>query len=544
MSLKFWIKSLLGKSIKGPRRRQPVRSRPRLEVLEDRALPSVSLTNVPQWVDQGPGPIADNATNDAGLNAWGSSVQVGAVESIAVEPIPASNPSHYIVYAGTVNGGIWRAGFVNPSTGQWTGDITPAMLTVNAVQNPAGATNYVLGGDPTRIDWHNMSDSQPSLAIGSLALDPNDTSGNTLWAGTGTLSSDRGAGGPQVGLLKTTDGGLSWSVLGKDLAGLTIVKVVPTQITDPFPGGQIVLVAGATGVWRSKNGGQSFQQVKTGNATDLIADPNNNQRFYAAIRQSGVFESDDGGLFWTEIDNGTSQMTTAGGIKLAAQFNGTQTTLFAVTADATSNGSLTGTFEGNVKPSGGGIDSNGWKSKGTPPSTWPPGWGNQSNHFAAAADPSANGVFYFATYQSAIVRVDPNGTWTLLDKVATGSPITNTNTTPLANNTITHDDQRYLAFLGSNLLVGNDGGIYGLETPTQAGQSGYLGRWVSLNSNLRDTELYNAQLDPRNAEIFGGAQDNGTPASLEQFTKPCAVAIMSSVPSAGVQNLRTPPSPG
>jgi hypothetical protein len=115
---------------------------------------------------------------------------------------------------------------------------------------------------------------------------------------------------------------------------------------------------------------------------------------------------------------------------------------------------------------------------------------------------------YFATFQSAIVRVDLNGTWTLLDKTFSDMP---PNAGANTNNTITHDDQRFLAFLGGNLLVGNDGGIYGLVNPTRVGSSNYPGRWISLNSNLRDTELYNAQFDPRNGQIFGGAQDNGVP---------------------------------
>src|SRR5436309_2417653 len=98
-------------------------------------------------------------------------------------------------------------------------------------------------GDATQIQWRPMSDYQPSLAISSLALDPNDTSGNTLWAGTGSLSSGGNAGGTPIGLLKTTDGGFTWSVLGKDLAGQTTVSVVPTKKTDPSTGKQILLVA-------------------------------------------------------------------------------------------------------------------------------------------------------------------------------------------------------------------------------------------------------------------------------------------------------------
>src|SRR5262249_29218337 len=102
-------------------RRRSASHRPSLEALEDRTLLSVSLTNVPKWVDQGPGPIGGvlnlfpKDINDKGIQD-----EVGAVESIAVAPVKAlDNSTHYIVYAGTVNGGIWRAGFVDPITKNW-----------------------------------------------------------------------------------------------------------------------------------------------------------------------------------------------------------------------------------------------------------------------------------------------------------------------------------------------------------------------------------------------------------------------------------------
>jgi len=58
--------------------------------------------------------------------------------------------------------------------------------------------------------WTPASNGIPSNAIGSLAFDPSDATGNTLYAGTGEPngSGDSEAG---VGLYKSTDGGLSWS---------------------------------------------------------------------------------------------------------------------------------------------------------------------------------------------------------------------------------------------------------------------------------------------------------------------------------------------
>src|SRR5262249_36491661 len=80
-----------------------LRRRPSLEPLEARTLLSTAtLLGVPDWVNQGPGPIANGQA--AGLHAGGIDNPVaGAVSAIAPHP---TNPK--IVYVGTVNGGVWK----------------------------------------------------------------------------------------------------------------------------------------------------------------------------------------------------------------------------------------------------------------------------------------------------------------------------------------------------------------------------------------------------------------------------------------------------
>ncbi len=484
--------------------------KPALEPLEERLL----LSSMPQWVEQGPGPI-QSQYGETTLPSGGRQGQIGAIESLAVEPInnAADNTEHFIVYAGTVNGGIWRAGYMN-SSGQWSGDITPAMLAV-VKGSPAA--------DPTTISWVPLSDYEPSLAISSLALDPNDLTGNTLWAGTGSLSSDGTGGGAGVGLLKTSDGGLTWTVLGTaQFSGQHILSVVPT--VDLVAGKQVILVASQeTGIWRSQDGGLTFQQPNytsiinptfvpsplTGTGTDLIPDPLNSDRFYAAvvnfggITQSGIFESDDAGASWNEIDQaGTISQQTLG-VKLATQING-QTILFFATegitpaSDVDPNGNpigegITSAFFATVRSSGG-VDLGGWTQLGsfTPVAAradFRPGY----DHFAAVADPTQIGTFYVGSYQDNIYRVRMNDGWTNLFHVNGSNP---------------HVDERQLAFLGPALLVADDGGVYGLDSPANAGNSGYPSQWVALNSNLRDNEMGSVQFDPNDGLLFGASQDN------------------------------------
>src|SRR5262249_46428374 len=121
-----------------------------LEPLENRLLLSVTVlgAGIPTWTSQGPAPITNTSQTPAPPNNEVS----GAVQSIAVDPNNAGS-----MWIGTTNGGVWH--------------------TTNANPNNPGA-----------ITWTPTMDQMPSLAIGAVTIDPNDPSGNTIWAGTGSFS--------------------------------------------------------------------------------------------------------------------------------------------------------------------------------------------------------------------------------------------------------------------------------------------------------------------------------------------------------------------
>ena len=170
-----------------------------MESLEDRRMLAIDLMGAPDWVEQGPGSI----TNGTALVSPNNEV-VGAVESIAAHPMDAN-----IAYAAAVNGGIWK--------------------TTNA-----------LAPTPT---WVPQTDQYPSLSVGQIAFSPLDPTGNTIFAATGQFSNGFD-GGNAAGILRTTDGGATWSQLGAEtLRGFHIKALIPTAIdVDPGPNlGQVVL---------------------------------------------------------------------------------------------------------------------------------------------------------------------------------------------------------------------------------------------------------------------------------------------------------------
>jgi photosystem II stability/assembly factor-like uncharacterized protein len=171
--------------------------------------------------------------------------------------------------------------------------------------------------------WTPIFDEQPTGSIGDLAVAPSNP--NVIYVGTG-----EGVQRPDLstgdGVYKSTDAGKTWRHLG-----LRDGQQIGGIIVDPRDENRVfVAVLGhpygpnpERGVYRSTNGGESFERVlykdeNTG-AIQVEFDPANSQIVYAALwagRQgpwensswngplSGLFRSVDGGTTWRQIGKG------------------------------------------------------------------------------------------------------------------------------------------------------------------------------------------------------------------------------------------------
>jgi hypothetical protein len=151
-----------------------------VEALESRTL--LSISGIPDWVEQGPGPI---------LNTADQTEAVGAMDAIAIHPTNAN-----VMYAGSVNGGVWKTTNANASSPNWV----------------------------------PLTDQFPGTSISDIAFDPLDSSGNTVWAANGAYS-NMYENAPLRGLLRTTDAGSHWTEVGvSTFSGHSIRTVLPTPI--------------------------------------------------------------------------------------------------------------------------------------------------------------------------------------------------------------------------------------------------------------------------------------------------------------------------
>ncbi len=172
------------------------------------------------------------------------------------------------------------------------------------------------------VSFEPIFDEQPTLIMGDIAIDP--THPETIWVGTGENNSSRSSYGGQ-GVFRSDDAGESWTQLGledSDRIGRIVIDPRNTQRVYIAVLGRLYTPGGQRGIYRTIDGGRSFQRILAGDATtgfvDLVMDPTNPDLLYAAAWQrerrpwdfreagkgSGIYRSRDGGEHWERLGGG------------------------------------------------------------------------------------------------------------------------------------------------------------------------------------------------------------------------------------------------
>ncbi len=400
-----------------------------------------------RWIPMGPAPIQNGYNNHLP-----GRVIDGCVEAVAAHP---TDPN--IMYIAAVNGGVWK--------------------TTNATSS--------------NVSWKPLTDDQRTSSFGFLEFDPTDGTRQTLVAGTARRSAFAQVGGDLIGLLRTSDGGNSWTGLGTySLSSLHVVSVAAR--------GSIIMAAGfdlngTNGLYRSINTGADFVSVSgtgglpIGSVTSLVGDPGVPTRFYAAVPPTGLFRSENSGVTWINISAGVN-LTGITSAKFAVHTGATNVVFVGVQ----NSGSVQFYRSTNMGTN--------WTAMDSAPV------GSGDLQYAVAADPTNANLCYtagtlgFGT-QSSICRGDASKT-------------PGTQFTPLAGEppgTSPHSDSRAIVFdANGSMIEADDGGINRLATPAvSANGTNAAGGWTSLLGNLQITEMHSIAYDSLNRIALLGAQDNG-----------------------------------
>jgi hypothetical protein len=285
------------------------------------------------WVTAGPSQALYPATLFRNSASYVPNAYYAGGRTTAIAISATCKPGDCRVWVAPAGGGIWRA-------------------------------RNALDGQPS---WQYLAGPLGINAAGSIAIDPNDPTGNTIYVGTGEANVCGSGCVAGVGLYKSTDGGDTWTgPLGKNELGgkgLGAIVVKPgdpntiyvgtttalrgmsstccSGVTRPVPG------AAKWGLYKSTDGGATWAFIHNGsaNAADcvgdlneynnggvcsprgvrhVVLDPSNPDIVYAGSYARGVWRSNDAGATWTQIKPSLNAavITTRPGIAVTALPNG------------------------------------------------------------------------------------------------------------------------------------------------------------------------------------------------------------------------------
>ncbi len=337
--------------------------------------------------------------------------------------------------------------------------------------------------------WEPIFDDKGSYSIGTVTIDPNNP--HTVWVGTGENVGGRHVGYGD-GIYRSDDGGANWKNMGlEDSQRISRIIVHPEDSDTVWAAAQGPLWddGGDRGVYKTTDGGENWERVLSADewtgATDLLIDPRDPDRFYAALWQhhrtvaaymgggprSGIHRSEDGGETWTELTEGLPEGNMAK-IGLAISPQRPDVIYAAIELERRTGGVWRSTDRGAS-----------WEKRSEAVA------GGTGPHYYQElyASPHAFDRIYLADVR---MQVSNDG-----GKTFEAVPSDNK-----------HGDDHALAFRPDDpeyLLMGSDGGVY---------ESHDLGKSWRFIDNLPVTQFYKVAVDDAEPfyTVYGGTQDNNT----------------------------------
>jgi photosystem II stability/assembly factor-like uncharacterized protein len=375
------------------------------------------------------------------------------------------------------------------------GRINALAFNANATAIYAGAPEGgVMKTTDGGVTWTPLSDKWPFMQVSSIACDP--VNPNIVYVGTGDHPGGKSPYG--IGIMKSVDGGTTWTNSGfQEFHGLAISQI----LVDPDNPNVITVYPGRGGrrtsaIYRSTNAGQTWAKVQPSleaiwcDAEYGIKNAQGLRPLYAVggIWGGLLMRSVDGGANWWLLQLPTDISKNYERIELAASKTSPSHVYVMIPEDKKIWGSSD--YGENW------VDITGSFLHGPaddPGYNWTQGW--YDAHLSVV--PNGPGDRLIAGLIN-IQQTTDGQTWTDM-----GGPIWDN------NNARTHSDQHSFAVNPINpndVLFGNDGGIYRWNPTTNA--------LSNLNRNLAVTQFYHADFHPTDPnKLLGGTQDNASPYS-------------------------------
>ncbi|MFC2129916.1 T9SS type A sorting domain-containing protein [Bacteroidota bacterium] len=375
--------------------------------------------------------------------------------------------------------------------------------------------------------WMPMDDQLPSLAVSDIAVDPANP--DIIYVTTGDIDATGGvSSGTSIGIIKTTDGGSSWTLTNLSQDENFRNSAMRRVIINPDSTNELI-AAGRRGIWKSPDAGETWEFIGSWLVSDIEIDPVNPLNVYAATGTlwgsyggAGIIKSTDFGSTWDTLNTGIPLKTEVSRVDVAISpadpdyiyavavnnLEGWRNRFhsFYLSTDAGKTWEVMSDYQTSTNILG--------AYSGDSTDTW----GQGTYDLALLADPKDKNKVYVGGInlwmsENAGKDWEIAGFWIY----CFGKSI--------------HADHHYAAYnpIDDNIYFCNDGGIYRTKS-IEPGSSEWISEWVDkftedakpdapdfkfptewedLSSGLAITEFYRIGLSKNNpGYVTGGSQDN------------------------------------
>lgn len=359
----------------------------------------------------------------------------------------------------------------------------PTDSNIFYVGAPAGGLWKTLNGG---VSWTALTDNLPVIGVSDIAIDPINP--NTIYLVTGDCD---GGDTYSIGLLKSTDGGLTWNTTGMTWAVTSFKLLRRIQINPANP--QMLWIAASDGIWRTTNGGANWTIVQSGSFVDLELNPADPNTVYAVsyAANSAIYRSTNAGASFSLV----STITGGRRVNLAVTPHNPQI------------------VQALVCNSGGGLHSL-WKSSDGGSTFSQYLTGSASNNMLNSSATGTGSTTGQGTYDLAfnINPLDSNNiwlggvnTWSSNDGGATWAIKTIWSGGAGGGIPVVHADKHFQVFhpITKVLYECNDGGLY------RSANRGI--NWTDLSAGLGISQIYRIGVSASTSnQVLAGLQDNST----------------------------------
>lgn len=379
----------------------------------------------------------------------------------------------------------WTSLGTNSSTGGYAGVGRLNCIAFHPSENNTYWVGAASGGlwvtTNNGSSWACLTDNNGALAVSDIVIPTDFVTSNTIYIATGDKDH---WDNHSIGVLKSTDGGITWNTTGISFA-LSDWGMVNRLLLDPT-NNQTIIAATSNGVFKTTNGGTAWNtQLTSTSFIDMEYKPGDFNTLYGSTTGGKIYVSTNGGSSWTEAFNDAS----ANRIELAVSAN-EPTSVYALAAN--SNSGLYGIYKStdsgssySLVFSGTTLNLLGWNSNGG--DSGGQGWYDLS---LSVSPSNANTLLVGGvnTWRS----VSGGTSWSIVNHWwGDGVPAA-------------HADKHSLNYRSNgDLFECNDGGIY---ISTDNGTN-----WTDKTNGMVTSQMYKLGVSQTfSTEVITGLQDNGT----------------------------------